>query len=51
MVNGDCGGLWDTAQVADVVAAIKRAEKLDATVVVPLVDNGQIELAHFAGPQ
>lgn len=62
MVNGDRGGLWDTAQmggaswaifyvqVEDVAAAIARAVELGASVVVPLVDNGAIEFAHLTDP-
>jgi predicted enzyme related to lactoylglutathione lyase len=31
-------------------AAIDRAERLGATVVVPVIDNGMIEFAHLADP-
>jgi uncharacterized protein len=62
MVNGDQGGLWDTTsaggaswaifyvQVDDVQEAIRHAESLGASVVVPLVDNGAIEFAHLLDP-
>lgn len=62
MVNGDKGGLWDTSamgaanwaifyvQVEDVAQAIDRAQQLGATVVMPLIDNGQIEFAHLTDP-
>lgn len=32
-------------------AAIERATGLGATVVIPLIDNGDIEFAHLADPQ
>jgi predicted enzyme related to lactoylglutathione lyase len=63
MVNDGDGGLWDTSQlggasyaifyvqVQDVRAAIDRAQELGAAVVVPFVDNGQIEFAHLTDPQ
>ncbi|PZS12609.1 MAG: bleomycin resistance protein [Pseudonocardiales bacterium] len=63
MVNGGGGGLWDTSEIGgasyaifyvlvdDVQGAIDRAQELGATVVVPFVDNGGIEFAHFADPQ
>ncbi|HVX45372.1 MAG TPA: VOC family protein [Mycobacteriales bacterium] len=63
MVEGDQGGLWDTSEtggaswaifyvhVDDVSAAIAKAEELGAKVVVPLVDNGNIEFAHLTDPQ
>ncbi len=56
------GGLWDTSslgatpwaifyvQVADVKAAIARAESLGATVAVPFVDGGALEFAHLLDP-
>jgi predicted enzyme related to lactoylglutathione lyase len=62
MVEGDRGGLWDTSgigggswaifyvQVDDVLAAVTRAERLGATVAVPLTDNGAIEFAHLVDP-
>jgi predicted enzyme related to lactoylglutathione lyase len=62
MINGDRGGLWDTSemgraswaifyvQVEDVRAAINRAQELGAKVVVPFVDNGEIEFAHLTDP-
>ncbi len=63
MVDNGGGGLWDTAQIGgasyaifyvqveDVHAAIERAQELGAAVVVPLIDNGQIEFAHLTDPQ
>ncbi|MBT8161335.1 MULTISPECIES: VOC family protein [Arthrobacter] len=63
MVDGDKGGLWDTAsiggtswaifyvQVDDVNAAIAKAESLGARVALPYVDNGAIEFAHLLDPQ
>ncbi|MCW2646295.1 MAG: uncharacterized protein QOF87_576 [Pseudonocardiales bacterium] len=63
MVNEGAGGLWDTSQlggasyaifyvqVDDVHAAIARAQELGAAVVVPFIDNGQIEFAHLTDPQ
>ncbi len=62
-VNGGAGGLWDTTPlggaawgifyvgVEDVLATIAQAEALGATVLVPYVDNGDIEFAHLADPQ
>lgn len=62
MVEGGGGGLWDTSgiggatwaifyvQVADVRAAIERAESLGASVAVPFIDNGGIEFAHLLDP-
>jgi len=62
MVDEGRGGLWDTSgiggdswaifyvHVADVPAAIARAQELGATVAMPLVDNGDIEFAHLVDP-
>lgn len=62
MVDEGNGGLWDTTaigaeswaifyvRVADVRAAIARAEELGATQAVPFTDNGQIEFAHLVDP-
>jgi predicted enzyme related to lactoylglutathione lyase len=62
MVDGDRGGLWDTAaigaaswaifyvQVDDVQAVIDQAQGLGATVAIPLTDNGDIEFAHLLDP-
>jgi uncharacterized protein len=62
MVDGGNGGLWDTTaigaeswaifyvHVADVRAALAKAEELGATVVIPLTDNGQVEFAHLVDP-
>ena len=62
-VEGSAGGLWDSTaaggaswaifyvQVDDMSAAIERATGLGATVVIPLIDNGDIEFAHLADPQ
>lgn len=62
MIDENRGGLWDTSemgagnwaifyvQVEDVQGAIDRAQQLGATVVVPLIDNGDIEFAHLADP-
>ena len=62
MVQGDKGGLWDTSdtgganwaifyvQVEDVQATIDQAVGLGATVAIPLVDNGQIYVAHLLDP-
>jgi uncharacterized protein len=62
MVEGDKGGVWDTAaiggaswaifyvQVDDVKAAIDKAEGLGAKVVVPFTDNGALEFAHLQDP-
>lgn len=63
MVNGDRGGLWDTAalggsswaifyvMVEDVTATVAQAEALGATVVLPVTDNGAIQFAHLADPE
>lgn len=63
MVDGDKGGVWDTAQmgggswaifyvqVDDVKAAIDKATGLGATVVVPFTDNGPLDFAHLQDPQ
>lgn len=66
MVNGGKGGLWDTSamgtemgvanwaifyvQVDDVTQTIARARQLGAEVVIPMIDNGQIEFAHLTDP-
>jgi uncharacterized protein len=62
-VEGSAGGLWDSTatgganwaifyvQVDDIRAAIERATGLGATIVIPLIDNGDIEFAHLADPQ
>ena len=62
MIDEDKGGLWDSSamggaswaifyvQVDDVKATLDAAEQLGASVVVPLVDNGQIEFAHLLDP-
>jgi uncharacterized protein len=62
MVEGDKGGVWDTAtmggaswaifyvQVDDVKAAIEKAEGLGAKVVVPFTDSGPLEFAHLQDP-
>ena len=62
MVNGNAGGLWDTSDsplgqwavfyvhVDDVTASLEQAQKLGATVAIPLVDNGQITFAHLVDP-
>jgi len=62
MVDEGRGGLWDTSaiggaswaifyvHVPDVQAAIDQAQRLGATVVIPLTDNGAIEFAHLADP-
>lgn len=61
-INTQDGGLWDTTEmgggnwaifyvhVDDVSAAVDKAVGLGATVVIPLVDNGQIEFAHLQDP-
>jgi predicted enzyme related to lactoylglutathione lyase len=63
MIDGDKGGVWDTAatgggswaifytQVDDVRATIDKATSLGATVVVPFTDNGPLEFAHLQDPQ
>ena len=63
MIDGDKGGVWDTAstgggswaifyvQVDDVKAAIDKATGLGAEVVVPFTDNGPLEFAHLEDPQ
>ncbi|MFL6160899.1 MAG: VOC family protein [Jatrophihabitantaceae bacterium] len=66
MVDEGRGGLWDTAapdsqlaganwaifyvHVEDVRAAVAEAERLGATVAIPLIDNGDIEFAHLLDP-
>jgi predicted enzyme related to lactoylglutathione lyase len=62
MVNGNAGGLWDTSasgmgnwavfyvHVDDVTVSLAKAQELGATVVVPIVDNGQITFAHLVDP-
>lgn len=62
MVNGDAGGLWDSTgiggahwavfyvQVEDVAAAVRDAESLGGSVVLPLTDNGRIQFAHLLDP-
>ena len=62
MVDGDKGGVWDTAtmgggswaifyvQVDDVQATIEKASGLGAKVVVPFTDNGPLEFAHLLDP-
>jgi predicted enzyme related to lactoylglutathione lyase len=62
MVEGDKGGVWDTAtmgggswaifyvQVDDVQATIAKASELGATVLAPFTDNGPIEFAHLQDP-
>jgi predicted enzyme related to lactoylglutathione lyase len=62
MVNTDQGGLWDSSsiggdhwavfyvQVDDVAEAVAQAQRLGATVAVPLVNNGSIEFAHLVDP-
>jgi predicted enzyme related to lactoylglutathione lyase len=61
-VEGPAGGLWDSTavgganwaifyvQVDDIRGAIERATGLGATIVIPLIDNGDIEFAHLADP-
>ena len=63
MINGDMGGLWDTAstggeswaifyvQVDDVKAVIEKAEGLGGKVVVPFTDSGPLEFAHLQDPR
>ncbi len=61
MVAEGAGGMWDTTSdlggaswgifyvgVDDVRATIAQAESLGATVLIPLIDNGDIEFAHLA---
>jgi uncharacterized protein len=62
MVDEGRGGLWDTSaiggaswaifyvEVADVQARIEQAQQLGATLVVPFIDNGDIEFAHLVDP-
>ena len=62
-VNGREGGLWDSSatggdnyavfyvHVDDVEASLDEAVALGARVVIPFVDNGQIQFAHLADPQ
>jgi predicted enzyme related to lactoylglutathione lyase len=62
MVDEGRGGLWDTSaiggeawaifyvRVADVRAALARAQELGATVAMPFIDNGAIEFAHLVDP-
>jgi predicted enzyme related to lactoylglutathione lyase len=62
MVDEGSGGLWDTTEigaeswaifyvhVADVRAAIEKAESLGARVAIPFTDNGVIEFAHLVDP-
>jgi len=62
-VNDGAGGLWDTSptgmgnwaifyvHVDDVAASVAQAQELGATIVVPVVDNGQITFAHLADPE
>jgi predicted enzyme related to lactoylglutathione lyase len=62
MVDEGRGGLWDTSaiggatwaifyvQVPDVKATIEQAQGLGATLVIPLIDNGEIEFAHLVDP-
>ncbi|HEY4994134.1 MAG TPA: VOC family protein [Nakamurella sp.] len=61
-VETDKGGLWDTSgmggttwaifyvRVDDVGKAVADAERLGATIAIPLVDNGTIEFAHLVDP-
>jgi uncharacterized protein len=61
-IEGGKGGLWGTqdtelghwavfyVHVADVAASLAVAQKLGATVAMPLVDNGQITFAHLVDP-
>jgi predicted enzyme related to lactoylglutathione lyase len=63
MIDGDKGGMWDTAgmggaswaifyvQVDDVQGVIDQAASLGATVLAPLTDNGALEFAHLQDPQ
>jgi predicted enzyme related to lactoylglutathione lyase len=62
MVDGARAGLWDTSDmgaanwaifyvhVADIQAAFDQAQRLGATVAIPVTDNGQIEFAHLRDP-
>jgi uncharacterized protein len=62
MVDEARGGLWDTShiggahwaifyvQVDDVRGAVDQAQRLGATVAIPLTDNGTIEFAHLLDP-
>lgn len=61
-INTEEGGLWDSSgmgggnwaifyvHVDNVRDAVEKAVALGATVVIPLVDNGQIEFAHLLDP-
>ncbi|GAA3893128.1 hypothetical protein GCM10022381_38520 [Leifsonia kafniensis] len=61
-INTQDGGLWDTSEmgggswaifyvhVDNVSDALDKAVALGATVVIPLVNNGQIEFAHLQDP-
>lgn len=63
MIGNDAGGLWDTStmgdgnwaifyvQVADVKAAVEKAESLGAKVAIPYTNGGGIEFAHLIDPQ
>jgi predicted enzyme related to lactoylglutathione lyase len=62
MIDEHKGGLWDTTemgaatwaifyvQVEDVQNTIAHAQELGASVVIPMIDNGQIEFAHLTDP-
>jgi predicted enzyme related to lactoylglutathione lyase len=62
-VGSGAGGLWDTTAMAgdnyavfyvhvdDVQASLEKAVSLGAKVVIPFVDNGQIQFAHVTDPQ
>lgn len=62
MVDGDKGGVWNTAstgggawaifyvQVDDVQAALDKATSIGGRVLVPLTDNGRLEFAHLQDP-
>ncbi|MDQ4490403.1 VOC family protein [Sinomonas sp. ASV486] len=63
MINTDAGGMWDSGavggghwavfyvQVDDVASSLAEAERLGATVVIPLTNNGAIEFAHLGDPE
>jgi uncharacterized protein len=62
MIDQGLGGLWDTSDlgavswaifyvhVEDVQATVDSAQRLGASVAVPLTDNGRIEFAHLLDP-
>jgi predicted enzyme related to lactoylglutathione lyase len=63
MVETDAGGLWDTGavgggrwavfyvQVDDVAASLAEAQRLGASIAIPLTNNGAIEFAHLVDPE